>query len=356
MLRYLGFVGIGLAALWLMGACDDPAPTPESSAGASPSPSVSATAYEAAAPAALEPADRPALERFDSWLTRLSEFAIDTDASPEDGEAQAAKLAALADDYPGSAEVAAQIEAAAQDLAHAHRALGNGRPATAAAAFRDVSTGLSGVHPLIEADIEDVERDSGYRLAGAGVQAHATSTQTASIVRWIDGDTVATSIGRVRLIGLDTPELSGRCATAQEALAAAEQLAPAGTLVKLTDPASVDDTDQLGRMLRYVDLVDGTDVGYSLLVNALGDARFDSRDGYDWHPREKAYREHSASVADEDEQCSWEVAASAGLAPATDDDDDEHLRALRLQATSAAVDGIRRDATTLANAASASSR
>ena len=34
----------------------------------------------------------------------------------------------------------------------------------------------------------------------------ATTSQTARVVRWVDGDTVVTTKGEVRLIGVDTPE------------------------------------------------------------------------------------------------------------------------------------------------------
>ena len=51
---------------------------------------------------------------------------------------------------------------------------------------------------------------------------------------------------------------------------------------------SDEDRDQYDRLLRYVD-VDGVDAGLSLLRRGLAIARYDSRDGYGFHPREPQY-------------------------------------------------------------------
>jgi endonuclease YncB( thermonuclease family) len=76
------------------------------------------------------------------------------------------------------------------------------------------------------------------------------STVTATVIRWSDGDTVVTNRGKVRLIGIDTPEV-GRCGSAS-ATALAKRLAPAGTRITLRNPASVRNKDRYGRLLRYV--------------------------------------------------------------------------------------------------------
>lgn len=48
------------------------------------------------------------------------------------------------------------------------------------------------------------------RIAPTGSQRRASASDvsrtTAKVVRWVDGDTVDSSKGRVRLIGVDTPE------------------------------------------------------------------------------------------------------------------------------------------------------
>jgi endonuclease YncB( thermonuclease family) len=112
------------------------------------------------------------------------------------------------------------------------------------------------------------------------------SAVRARVVRWLDGDTVLTTRGEVRLIGIDTPE-HGRCGSTR-ATTLARRLAPAGSRIRLRNPASVVDKDRYGRLLRYVDR--GTvDVGLRQ-IRAGSVARYDSRDGYDPHPRQLLYR------------------------------------------------------------------
>ncbi len=114
----------------------------------------------------------------------------------------------------------------------------------------------------------------------------ADATWTVSNV--VDGDTVDatkadTSI-RIRVIGIDTPEL-GQCGY-NEATANMKHLL-AGKQVNLV-PGARDDRDRYGRYLRYLD-VDGTDAGLRQIQGGFAIARYDSRDGYGPHPREAAY-------------------------------------------------------------------
>ncbi len=106
------------------------------------------------------------------------------------------------------------------------------------------------------------------------------------ITRWVDGDTVDTTAGRVRLLGIDTPE-HGRCGF-DEATAQAEALAPVGSAARLLRVPDDDDTDRYGRLLRYV-WVGSTDVGLTLIESGVAIARYDSRDGYGPHPAEATY-------------------------------------------------------------------
>jgi endonuclease YncB( thermonuclease family) len=112
------------------------------------------------------------------------------------------------------------------------------------------------------------------------------ATQTVRVVRWVDGDTVETSRGTVRLIGVDTPE-RGRCGYAAAARLA-RRIAPAGSTIRLGDPASVRNADAYGRLLRYVNR-GARDVGAAQIRSGSW-ARYDSRDGYQRHPRQATYR------------------------------------------------------------------
>jgi endonuclease YncB( thermonuclease family) len=100
----------------------------------------------------------------------------------------------------------------------------------------------------------------------------------------IDGDTLDLANGeRVRLVGIDTPEI-GECGY-EKARARLVALV-GGARVSLGE--SDEDRDQYGRLLRYVD-AGPVDAGLKLLQGGLAIARYDSRDGYGFHPREPEY-------------------------------------------------------------------
>ncbi len=108
--------------------------------------------------------------------------------------------------------------------------------------------------------------------------------RTHLVVRVIDGDTVELGNGReVRLVGIDSPE-RGECGYQ----AAADNLVRLvqGKSVRLT--ISDEDTDRYGRLLRYID-VGGVDAGLAQIKAGLAISRYDSRDGYGFHPREPVY-------------------------------------------------------------------
>lgn len=104
------------------------------------------------------------------------------------------------------------------------------------------------------------------------------------VSRVIDGDTLELGNGQtVRLVGIDTPEV-GECGYERakhnlEGLALSKR-------VRLT--VSDEDRDRYGRLLRYVD-VGAKDAGLRLIQNGYAIARYDSRDGYGYHPREGTY-------------------------------------------------------------------
>jgi endonuclease YncB( thermonuclease family) len=130
------------------------------------------------------------------------------------------------------------------------------------------------------------------KLVGAVVAAvmlastSAAPASAANVAYVVDGDTIRLQSGvYVRLIGIDTPEV-GECGYR----AAKRKLDQwVGSQARLVNPASVDDYDHYGRMLRFVH-ASGRDTGLALIKLGLAKARYDSLDGYDWHPRQATYR------------------------------------------------------------------
>lgn len=108
--------------------------------------------------------------------------------------------------------------------------------------------------------------------------------RTFTVTHVVDGDTLDLGNGeRVRLVGIDTPE-EGECGYEPASGALADLVL--GRRVSLA--ASDEDRDGYGRLLRYVD-VGRTDAGLTLIRRGLAIARYDSRDGYGFHPREPRY-------------------------------------------------------------------
>jgi len=89
----------------------------------------------------------------------------------------------------------------------------------------------------------------------------------ARVTRVIDGDTFDTETGRVRLLGIDTPETGERCA--RQATNRFSELA--GGSVRLEDGPRL--TDQFGRHLAYVYTEDVNSVDEILIQEGLAVAR-----------------------------------------------------------------------------------
>jgi endonuclease YncB( thermonuclease family) len=126
---------------------------------------------------------------------------------------------------------------------------------------------------------------AGEQAAESGVVSHV-----------VDGDTIDVDpLGRVRLVGIDTPEQDA-CGYDQATAAMTDLLQ--GRTVQLVHPAGVADTDPYGRLLRYVDLPDGTDAGQAQLEAGWARTAYDSTDGYPRHSREADYRDADEGAAD----------------------------------------------------------
>lgn len=104
----------------------------------------------------------------------------------------------------------------------------------------------------------------------------------------VDGDTIRTSEGTVRIMGIDTPE-QGECGY-REASSAIENLFSNGDPIMLVLPKGQNDQDKYDRLLRYVFTENGVDIGRMQLEAGLAVARYDSSDGYPEHPQEHEYR------------------------------------------------------------------
>lgn len=93
---------------------------------------------------------------------------------------------------------------------------------------------------------------------------HAQPSETAVVVRVVDGDTIIVDLNgveeRLRYIGMDTPETDEPYF---DQATAANSLLVTGQTVQLV--RDVSDRDRYGRLLRYVYLQDGTFVNAELV-------------------------------------------------------------------------------------------
>ena len=122
-----------------------------------------------------------------------------------------------------------------------------------------------------------------------------TSFAHAEVTKVVDGDTIEVSfndgtqhsIHRVRLIGIDTPEV-GQCGHLEAKDFLAQRIL--GKYVSL-EMGGTSDQDGLNRLLRYVDFND-VDQGLALLEAGLAKHKYDSTDKsgkYPLHNREVVY-------------------------------------------------------------------
>jgi micrococcal nuclease len=132
---------------------------------------------------------------------------------------------------------------------------------------------------------------TGFGYAAAPVANAGTSgsfTYRGTVTHIVDGDTLDVQIGsrteRIRVIGIDTPE-RGVC-YANAATTAATRLASGKPVVLRGDPTQ-DTRDRYGRLLAYVGLPEGRDLGYQLIAGGFAKVYV-----YNNHPfqRVTAYR------------------------------------------------------------------
>jgi micrococcal nuclease len=105
-------------------------------------------------------------------------------------------------------------------------------------------------------------------LAGAAQTASSgTFTLRGTVTYVVDGDTIHVDVGsreeKVRLIGIDTPEV-GQC-DAAKATGLARRLAQ-DRAVRLVGDSTQATRDRYGRLLAYVRLPNGRDLGYQQLA------------------------------------------------------------------------------------------
>ena len=114
-------------------------------------------------------------------------------------------------------------------------------------------------------------------------EREADKPTTARVVHVVDGDTVKLANGEhVRLIGIDAPE-DGVCGCGLD-----QEAHPPGRRAPSRLVRGTDNRDKYDRLLRYVDR-GGVDAGLAMIQSGLAIARYDSRDGYGEHPRQRAY-------------------------------------------------------------------
>lgn len=148
---------------------------------------------------------------------------------------------------------------------------------------------------------EDVTAASPGTPAGGEIAASPPSgsdTETAVFGSTVDGDTIKTDLGTVRIIGIDTPE-RGECGYG-DAAAAISALLASGDPVTLQLPSGQRDTDRHKRLLRYVFTSDGVDIGLMQIESGNAVARYDSNDGYPRHPKQAEYRAAQRASLDSD--------------------------------------------------------
>lgn len=145
-----------------------------------------------------------------------------------------------------------------------------------------------------------------------------------TVTKVIDGDTIDTTAGRIRLIGIDTPE-RGDCNYGAASDELANMISAQNDQVVLVR-GGADDTDRYGRLLRYVDTIGGQDLNLHMITSGYAVARYDSRDGYGPHDREDSYI--AADQTSAPQPCPESEAAPASVASLSPQSQPQQLQQL----------------------------
>lgn len=109
--------------------------------------------------------------------------------------------------------------------------------------------------------------------ARTATKSSTAATALVPVAGVVDGDTLRVRIGgvteRVRVIGIDTPELAGRECYAQQAASRMQSLVQSRS-VRLARDDTQADRDRYGRLLRHVSLPDGRLVAEILIEAGMG--------------------------------------------------------------------------------------
>jgi endonuclease YncB( thermonuclease family) len=114
----------------------------------------------------------------------------------------------------------------------------------------------------------------------------------ATVTGIVSGDTIDTTAGRVRIIGIGAPA-TGECGFTESAAHAA-RVAPIGSEVLLAG----DGTDRNGLLWRHATTWVGADLGLEQITDGYAAARYDSRDGYKRHLYQDIYIAADAGAPD----------------------------------------------------------
>lgn len=115
-----------------------------------------------------------------------------------------------------------------------------------------------------------------------------TASAVVPVVGVSDGDTLRVTVNgateRLRIIGMDAPELSERECYAQAAASRMQSLVQSRDVRIAADPTQ-GDRDRYGRLLRHVYTLDGTNVAEALIAEGLAveytySRHYDGRDDY----------------------------------------------------------------------------